>query len=112
RSPPRTPTRTPIVPRDLACMASADSLRGSVGHCTSATRRLLGRVQPHRRGIPGEEEIVGGVVGLALIAVAEALEEGLEAGHVLRRHFEPGEHPAEVGAVIAVVEQADVPAAA
>ncbi len=49
---------------------------------------------------------------LALIEVAEAIEEGLECRAILRRDLEAGEDAAEVGAVIAVVEEADVPAAA
>ena len=44
--------------------------------------------------------------------VPETLEEGVERGHLVVGHLERGEHAAEVGAMIAVVEQADVPAAA
>ena len=44
--------------------------------------------------------------------IAEPLQECLERGQLVVGHFEAGEHAAEVGAVIAVVEQADVPAAA
>ncbi len=49
---------------------------------------------------------------LALIAVAEPFEERFELRHVVGRDFETGQHAPEIRAVVAVVEQADVPAAA
>src|SRR2546429_665806 len=39
-------------------------------------------------------------------------QEALELGVVRRRHLHSDQHPAVVGAVVAIVEQADVPAAA
>src|SRR5690242_6406160 len=55
---------------------------------------------------------VGRVVDFPLIRVAERLEEAPELGFLIVRHLEADEDAAEVGAVVAVVEQADVPAAA
>src|SRR3954468_21530171 len=46
------------------------------------------------------------------MAVSEIAEERFEADDVFRRHLESREHAAEVGAVVPVVEQADVPASA
>ena len=59
-----------------------------------------------------QEEAVGGVLVFVHVVVAEAHEKVLELAHVVVWHFESREHTAEVGAVIPVVEQADVPAAA
>ena len=55
----------------------------------------------------------GGGVDLPLVRRGgERLEEGPERGFLVVRHLEPDQHAAEVGAVVAVVEQADVPASA
>src|SRR6266540_3448480 len=72
----------------------------------SASRRT-----PTASGM-SEEEIVCDVFGFALVAVAECVEEMFEVRNVPGGHFEACEHAPEVGPVIAVVEQADVPAAA
>src|SRR5687768_3727152 len=63
-------------------------------------------------GPPLQEESIRGVVVLGGVGIPELVQEGPESGQVLLFDFEAGEHPAEVGAVVAVVEQADVPAAA
>ena len=46
------------------------------------------------------------------VGVAELVEERAERRQVRLGDLEAGQHAAEVGAVVAVVEQADVPAAA
>src|SRR4030095_16303633 len=56
-----------------------------------------------------EEEPVGRVVGLDCVLVAESFEKRAEARKVAIFHFETGEHAAEVGPMISVVEKADVP---
>jgi len=56
--------------------------------------------------------LLAAVAVLALAGVAERFEEALELGEVPLGHLEAREDAAEVGAVVAVVEQADVPAAA
>src|SRR3954453_21593992 len=66
---------------------------------------------PARTGLCKEQPIRP-VAVLALVLVAERFEKCLEVGHVLGRHFEAGEDAAEVGTVVAVVEQADVPSSA
>ena len=42
--------------------------------------------------------------------VAEAVQEAVQLGQLVRRHLQPDEHAADVGAVVAVVEERDVPA--
>ena len=59
-----------------------------------------------------EEELVRGVVVLGRVRIAELVEERAERRQVRVLDLEAGQHAAEVGAVVAVVEQADVPAAA
>ena len=59
-----------------------------------------------------EKELVHRVGALVPVGVAEVLQEGLECAHVARRHLHTDQHTAVVGAVIAVVEEADVPAGA
>src|SRR6185503_6901184 len=59
---------------------------------------------------PSQKQLIRGVRAFARVAIAERFEERVELRHLGRRDFEAGEHAAEVGAVIAVVEQADVPA--
>src|SRR5262249_33912856 len=58
-----------------------------------------------------EEQTVGVVVELDEVRIAELLEKCPEFTELLIRHFERGEHAPEIGPVIPVVEQADVPAA-
>src|SRR5574340_502173 len=60
----------------------------------------------------GEEQLVGWVAGFVPVAVAQPVKEFLEAGLFLFRHLDADPHPAIVRAVVAIVEQADVPAAA
>src|SRR3954452_22883518 len=50
------------------------------------------------------------VAGFGQVRIAEAREEGMEVAEVTVRHFECGQHASKIGAVVAVVEQADVPA--
>ena len=59
-----------------------------------------------------EEELIGRVLGFVPGTVAQGFQEGLEFLLFRRGHLHPHQHPAIVGAVIAVVEQADVPAGA
>ena len=42
--------------------------------------------------------------------VAEAVQEAVQLGQLVRRHLQPDEHATDVGAVVAVVEERDVPA--
>ena len=59
-----------------------------------------------------EKEAVGGVVGLDRVLVAEAFEKRSEgAGRSSSSTSRPASTAAEIGSVIAIVEQADVPAA-
>ena len=46
------------------------------------------------------------------MGVAEVFQELLELAHLVRRYLHADQHAAEVGAVVAVVEEADVPAGA
>src|SRR5437867_1276551 len=56
-----------------------------------------------------EEETVSGVIRLDRIFVTESFEERSKGGQVVLVDLEADEHAAEVGSVIAVVEEADVP---
>ncbi len=56
-----------------------------------------------------EKKCVGRVRALSLVGVSERTEKRFERRFVPRRHFEPGEYPPEVRAVIPIVEQADIP---
>src|SRR5450432_3696576 len=55
---------------------------------------------------------VGAVLGLVDAVVAQATQESGEFGLVGRRHLHPDEYAPVVGPVVAVMKQADVPAAA
>src|SRR6185503_3418050 len=57
-----------------------------------------------------EKETVGRVIGFDRVLVAEAFEKRSKRRQVVVFDFESREHAAEVGPVIAIVEQADVPA--
>lgn len=59
-----------------------------------------------------QEQPAGGVVGRVVVLVAEALKEAMQRLELLVRHLDAQEHPAVVGAVVAIVEQTDVPAGA
>src|SRR4029450_11199127 len=67
---------------------------------------------PEPRERSAEEQLVGDVLGLPLVGIAQTLEEGFEAAGPLVGHFEAREHTSEIRAVVAVVEQTDVPAPA
>ena len=57
-----------------------------------------------------QELVVDRVVGLRGVCVAEAVQEAVELGQLIRRHLQPDEHATDVCAVVAVVEERDVPA--
>ena len=57
-----------------------------------------------------EEQPVGRVVGLVEAGEPERLDRRIEPCALGRRHRDAGEHPAIIGAVVAVVEQGDVEA--
>src|SRR5580765_6601425 len=80
-----------------------------------ATRELWGRgaVGRNRRASnarSAQEQPVHRVVGFVLARVGQALEEFLETLLVLARHLDADQDAAVVRALVAVVEQADVPA--
>jgi hypothetical protein len=83
---------------------AASAGRGSAGF---ARRRATGAV-----GYRPEEHPVRRIVGFLDAVVAEPREKGAELGLVRRRHLHSHQHAPVVGAVVAVVEEADVPAAA
>ena len=58
------------------------------------------------------EKTVRRIVGLGRVGIAQLVEKRAERRKIGLVHLEAGEHAAEIGAVIAVVEQADVPAPA
>ena len=58
-----------------------------------------------------KEQAVCGVLGFVLIAVTEAFEEVFEGLIVAGRDVDADEDAAVVGAVVAVVEEGNVPAA-
>src|SRR5262245_57938592 len=59
-----------------------------------------------------QKELVRGVLPFTLIAIPQAVEERLESIQVRGGHLEACENPAEIGAVIPVMKEADVPAPA
>src|SRR5438105_7762685 len=73
--------------------------------------RFRNTIDPDQRTRSAEEKAVGGVLALNCVFVAETFEKRCEGRQVVVFDFETGEHAAEVRPVIAVVEQADVPAA-
>src|SRR5262249_27874503 len=99
-----TATRTGVVP-------------GCIGHFDHSTMQDTMAAQLGRSGAlsyvrgPLKKPTIGFVRFLELVPVAERRQERLELRPLGLRHFEAGEHAAEVGAVIAIVEEADVPAA-
>src|SRR5260221_9334225 len=60
----------------------------------------------------GQEQLVGPVALLGNERIAEPVEKALELGPVALGHLERAEHAAEVGPVVPVMEEADVPAIA
>src|SRR6185503_14556945 len=77
---------------------------------SGAFRRVY-KTRPALRCESSQKESVGRVVVLRRVGIGELVEERSKRRHVRVADFESGEHAAEVRAVIAVVEQADVPAA-
>src|SRR5262245_61657170 len=59
-----------------------------------------------------QEKPIRVVILFVYVVVAERIEEGLEFRHLGVGHLESRQHASEVRAVIAVMKQADVPAAA
>src|SRR5207244_2414369 len=59
-----------------------------------------------------QEQPVCGVARLLGVRVTEIFQESPELLHLARRNLHADQHPAVVRAVVAVVEQADVPVAA
>src|SRR5215510_7795802 len=57
-----------------------------------------------------KEELVCRIVVLRRVRVCELVEECAEGGEILVGNFESREHATEVGAMVTVMEQADVPA--
>src|SRR5262249_42292038 len=106
-------------PRDGVPACLANALRDAVA--ATATSMAEGRCDRRcgrrRKSSPSlffaaQEKAVGRVVGLVPVRVAELCEVLGEARPVRRRHLDARKHAAVIGAVIAVVEQADVPAVA
>lgn len=59
-----------------------------------------------------KKQFIRGILGFIPIAVAELIEKRPEIGFLFRRDLDADQHAAIVGAVIAVMEQADVPVVA
>ena len=77
-------------------------------HCRAV--RLAGQPSaPCRPALLAEEQPIRGFPCFLDPRIAQLIEEGAEFGVVLRRHLDADQHAAVVGAVVAVVEQADVP---
>ena len=57
-----------------------------------------------------QKQLIGFVIGLVPVRDLEAFQKCIERSHVSLVDLETHQYPAEVGAVITVVEQADVPA--
>src|SRR5262245_55722531 len=60
--------------------------------------------------VSAKEELVRRIVVLRRVRVGELVEEGAERAEVFVGHFESRQDATEVGAMVAVMEQADVPA--
>ena len=57
-----------------------------------------------------QKQLVGGVIRFIPMCVAKFFQELLELLHLRRRHLHADEYAPVIGTVVAVVEQADVPA--
>ena len=93
-------------------LAAAAPAAGCNRDARRVRRRHAGGVLVRLSRARRQKSLVRRVVDFALIRIAERLEEGPERAFLVVRHLEPDQHAAEVGAVVAVVEQADVPAPA
>src|SRR5689334_15739941 len=94
--------------RGMRCrMRTSAGRRGRTGDPTPGDRSA-----PTWAASAAEEHPIGGVGRLVDVVVAEAVEERAELGAVARRDLHPDEHAAVVVAVVAIMEEADVPAAA
>mmetsp|Transcript_58476 Transcript_58476/g.155455 ORF Transcript_58476/g.155455 Transcript_58476/m.155455 type:complete len:266 (+) Transcript_58476:212-1009(+) len=74
-------------------------------HTTSALRGT-----PARWSGLAEELVVVGIVALGVENIAQLREEGVEVVALLGRYLQPHQDAPNVGAVVAVVEEGDVPA--
>src|SRR5687767_13148357 len=84
--------------------------------CSSAARMnsswVIRSDYKRRTRSSSKEELVRWVLVFGGVRVGELVEERAERRQVGLRDFEAGEHASEVGAVIAVMEQTDVPSSA
>src|SRR6476660_9759762 len=88
----------------------------------ATSRQIFERRRVPFRGTPcrgttgrrsaAEEHPVGGIGGFVDVVVAETVEETPELRTVLRWDLHADEHASVIGAVVAVMEKADVPAGA
>src|SRR5262245_7881697 len=89
---------------------SSASTSGSRSECSRRYLRTRSAIPQVRRDIlSAQKESVRGVARLVDVRVAELGEEPAELAHLARRHLHADEHPPVVRALVAVVEQADVP---
>src|SRR6056297_1184368 len=78
--------------------------------CLACGRRRRNALSQSRsQASSGEKQTVRGVAAFVPVGVAELLEVALELGVVVGRHLDAGEDAPVIRAVIAVMEQADVP---
>src|SRR5262245_34794447 len=75
----------------------------------SRTRLRLSHSSAASRAVP-QKQRVRGIARLVPIAIVELRQEGAERALLIGRHLHADQHPPDVRAVVAIVEQADVPA--
>src|SRR5438552_9508587 len=76
----------------------------------AAAYSLISIASSIRSAAVAEEQSVHRILGLFRVLVAQRVERGAALGALLLRHLQSAEHTAESRAVIAIVEQRNVPA--
>src|SRR5581483_2831709 len=107
-----SPSPAPPEPPTAAYRPPSEPRRRDAASVECRRLSTLGARTPAPLGPLREEETVRRVGGLVEGLVAEPGEEAPELLLLRRRHLHPGEDAAVVGAVVSVVEEADVPALA
>lgn len=56
-----------------------------------------------------EKHSIRGIIGLINVLIAELAQKSRKTGPIIGRNLQTGQNATEIGAVVAIVEKADIP---